>query len=307
MKKSIRILIIYLIVSIPLLTYSNDKTASNHFRFVYMSDIHVQPELGGAEGLEAAIQAVNALRPKPDFVITGGDMIKDASRQSFGRSDSLYKLYMELKTHFEMPVYHTIGNHDVFALYASSHVDTTHPEHGKKMFMNRLGEGRTYRSFDYQNWHFIQLDPIFMTPERKYYGKIDSVQMEWLKQDLQSIDKERPIVITTHIPFYTMLYQYENGPAAPMNKTRVINNANEISKLFEDYNLKLVMQGHLHIREDLFFRNVHYITNGAVSGDRWKGPYLGFPEGFTVVDVNGNDFEYTFQTFGWDAGPYQDK
>ncbi len=307
-KKFIRSLAIFLIVvlSFSFLACNGQKNGRSHFRFVYMTDVHVQPESGGAEGLKAAIKAVNSLDPKPDFVLTGGDMIKDATHEGFGRTDSLYNLFIELSNLFDMPVHYTMGNHDVFAIYADSEVDPSHPEFGKKMFMNRLGDGKTYRSFDYQNWHFIQLDGIYMTPQRKYFGKIDSVQIEWLKQDLQQVGTERPIIICTHIPFYTMFYQYINGPTVANRISRVINNAHEISKICEGYNLKAVMQGHLHIVEDLFFRNVHYITNGAVSGNRWKGPYSGFEEGFGVVDVNGDDFSWSYHTYGWDESQYQE-
>lgn len=42
----------------------------NSFRFVFMTDIHVQPELDGDDGFKQAIAEVNTMQPKPDFVIT---------------------------------------------------------------------------------------------------------------------------------------------------------------------------------------------------------------------------------------------
>ena len=52
----------------------------NSFSFVFMTDIHLKPELKGDDGFRAAIARVNEL--KPDFVITGGDLIMDALEQN---------------------------------------------------------------------------------------------------------------------------------------------------------------------------------------------------------------------------------
>jgi len=53
-----------------------DTGNNNSFRFVFMTDIHVQPELKADQGFRTAIAKVNEL--EPDFVITGGDLIMDA-------------------------------------------------------------------------------------------------------------------------------------------------------------------------------------------------------------------------------------
>jgi len=48
----------------------------------------------------------------------------DALGQTYGRSDSLYNLYEETIKNLEMPIYHTMGNHEVFGLYERSGIDT---------------------------------------------------------------------------------------------------------------------------------------------------------------------------------------
>ena len=298
--KLLTLLLIFIVFSFS----CSDTKDSTSFRFVFMTDIHIQPERGGVEGFKAAIEKVNSLKPKPEFVITGGDLIMDAAQQGYERADSLYNLYVKVSKLFEMPVYNTIGNHDIFGLYTKSNVATSHPEWGKKIFSTRLGNGESYRSFDYGNWHFILLDGMEITSERKYIGKIDSAQLAWLKSDLEKIGTERPIVIVTHIPFYTIFLQYREGPMTPNRKESVIVNAHEVSKLCKDYNLKLVLQGHVHTVEDICYRDVHYIIGGAVCGDWWRGTYLGFPEGFVVVDVNSDNFTWEYTTFDWNADIY---
>ena len=269
------------------------------FRFVFMTDIHVQPERHAAEGFRAAIEKANSLRP--DFVITGGDLIMDALGQSYGRADSLYDLYESLIQNFRMPVYNTLGNHEVFGLYEKSGVSPEHAEFGKEMFKKRLGNGRTYYSFDHKGWHFIVLDGIGITEDRRYFGFIDSVQVEWLKEDLAGLSKDTPVVVSTHIPFVTVFGQMTHGGTYAMSESSVITNGKPVLELLDDYNLKLVLQGHLHILEDIFYEGTHYITGGAVSAAWWTGPRDGFPEGFVVIDVKGHDFSWSYETFGWQA------
>ena len=62
-----------------------------------------------------------------------------------------------------MPVYNTLGNHEVFGLYEKSGISPEHPEYGKQMYKNKLGDGKTYFSFDHIGWHFIILDGIGFT------------------------------------------------------------------------------------------------------------------------------------------------
>lgn len=270
----------------------------NKFSFVFMTDIHVMPELKADSGLMQAIDMINELAP--GFVITGGDNIMDALGQTWGRSDSLYNLYKGIMGTLEMPVYHTLGNHEVFGLYKESGIDPGHEEYGKKMYENRL-ETKPYYSFDQNNWHFIVLDGIGYTADRQYYGVIDSAQVEWLKRDLEKTGQSKPVVIITHIPMLSVGAQIMEGPTAGLGKSTVITNAREIIKILEQYNVKLVLQGHLHFLEDIQYNRIRYITGGAVSAGWWNGPRNGMEEGFVKVEITGEDFTWQYVDFGWEV------
>lgn len=279
-------------------TYAKEKP---DFRFIFMTDIHVQPELKADEGFKVAIQKVNSL--KPDFVITGGDLIMDALGQSHERATQLYALYKEVSQQFTVPVYNTIGNHEHFGLYVESGISPDHPAYGKAMYKNQLGKGTTYTSFNHQNWHFILLDAISFTPERRYIGEVDSLQLLWLAEDLKKLDKSTPIVVSLHIPLISVWEQVRKGGTAPLGPGSVVTNSKEVLDLFKDHNLVLVLQGHLHIIEEIIFRNTHFITGGAVSGGWWKGPHHDFPMGFVVVDVKDGKFSWHYETFEWVPQP----
>jgi Icc protein len=289
-----------LIVLFPVfIQFSCVRKPDNSFRFVYMADIHVQPELKADEGFRTALNKVSML--DPDFIITGGDLIMDALEEDFERSVELYDLHKQICGEYDIPIYNTMGNHEVFGLYVESGVSPDHPEYGKKMYKRRLGNNKTYYSFDHKGWHFIIIDAVGFTPDREYFGTVDSIQMEWIKEDLKKTDKKTPIIISTHIPFISVSEQVFNGGTTALRPYLAVENSNDVLSLFDGYNLTLVLQGHLHVVEYIVFRDIHYITCGAVSGAWWGGPYKNFPEGFVVIDIDKGRFTWRYETFGWEA------
>ena len=297
-QKNIFYLLIIIVFLLFFIGCQNDN-AHDSFRFVFMTDIHVQPELNGDVGFKQAINKINKLNP--DFVITGGDLVFDALGQSHERATQLYDMYIDVCKNFNMPVYNTMGNHEVFGLYEKSGISPNHPEYGKTMYKNKTGYKNTYYSFDHKGWHFMILDDIGFAENRQYVAEIDSAQSEWIKDDLKQIQRQIPIVITIHIPFVSIGEQMLSGGTAALSPRLALSNSHEVLKLFDGYNLKLVLQGHLHIVEEIIYNDIHFITAGAVSGAWWKGPNAGFPEGFAVIDTKENEFSWKYETYGWHA------
>ena len=299
MKKSC----LFLSVSLLILMGCNPKstktveTEEDGFSFAFLTDIHVQPEKNAVEGFLQAIDTINKLNP--DFVITGGDLVMDALNQTYGRADSLYTLYKEVSSELNMPVYNAVGNHEVYGWHRDEEGIESHPEFGKKMFEKKMGD--RFYSFDHKNWHFIILDAIYRSEEGHYIGKIDQEQIEWLKTDLEKTDKQTPIAITVHIPFITSQAQLRQGALAANSEGGVITNSLEVLGMFWEYNLKLVLQGHLHFNEDLFVGNkVHFITGGAVSGLWWSNKPGAQPD-FTNSNPHETRDEMSSEyiDFGW--------
>jgi 3',5'-cyclic AMP phosphodiesterase CpdA len=266
------------------------------FSIAYMTDIHVQPELNADDGFKQALDSVVNLNP--DFVITGGDLIMDALGQRYGKADSLYNLYSSIVGNYDLTFYNTMGNHEIYGIYRSrSGASTDHPEYGEKMFENRLG--RSYQVVEHKGWKFFILNSIEDTGKESYEGVIDSVQIKWLRGELEKTDKKMPLVITTHIPFITVSTQRYEGSTSPNDSSIVVYNSKEVLDMFKGYSLKLVLQGHLHIVEDISIDGVHYITGGAVSGAWWKGPNVGFEEGFLLLNFGKSDFTWRYVDFKW--------
>jgi 3',5'-cyclic AMP phosphodiesterase CpdA len=285
------------IAMVLLLQACIERSEENSFSFVFMTDMHIQPERDGLEGFTEAIRAVNDLNP--DFVITGGDLVMDAMGVKYSRADSLFNLYAELVKDLNMPVYNTMGNHDIYGIYSASGADPLHNEYGEKMFENRLGE--TYYSFSYQGWKFFILNSVEDTHRDRYIGYIDSTQMDWIKDELEKTDTITPVVISTHIPFITVNAQKYIRPTAANDSSSVIVNGREVLDLFSNHNLKLVLQGHMHFVEDIFIDGINFITGGAVSASWWQGPYRDDEEGFMLFSVREEEFEWRYVDYGWEV------
>jgi len=265
------------------------------FSIVFMTDIHLQPELNAPEGFKQAIDTINSL--KPDFVIAGGDLIMDALGQSYERSDSLYNMYVEMIKNLNMPVYNTMGNHEIYGLYIRDEAVENDPEYGEKMFEKRLG--KSYYSFEHKGWKFYILNSIDDTGRKSYYGWVDSTQLSWIKEDLAKTDTTTPIFISTHIPFITAFKQKYYGSTLMNDSSLVVANSKEVLDLFTNHNLKLVYQGHLHTCEDISIDGIHFITGGAVCGAWWKGPNMSFEEGFSKITFTKNAFTTKYIDYGW--------
>ncbi len=266
------------------------------FRFIHFTDVHVQPELNAARGYAQAIHHMNGHRA--EFALSGGDLVFDVLKAGRERSDRLWDLYTSLSKRLEMPLWNVMGNHDNFGLQNSA-ISPSEPGYGKQKYLESLGLERTYYSFGHRGWHFIVLDSI-LPVQGGWAARLDDEQMAWLEADLKA-KGDRPTVVALHVPVVTFFSQIVDGPEKGNPPGRAMADAKKLRELFEAHNVKLVLQGHVHIRERFDYNGVTYITSGAVSGSWWNGPRFGHPEGYAVVEIDGDGFTWTYHTFGWVA------
>ncbi|MFN8240398.1 MAG: metallophosphoesterase [Bacteroidales bacterium] len=272
---------------------TNKDTGS--FSFAFMTDIHLTYERHAVEGFKQAIGKVNEL--KPDFVITGGDLIMDALQQRYSAADSLYDLYIETIKDLKVPLYNTMGNHELYGIYSKSGADKAGNEYGEKMYEARIGN--SYYSFEHKGWKFMVLNSVEDTGKDRYIGKIDDQQLAWIKEELDKTSPSMPIVISTHIPFITANTQKYSGTTVANDSSTVVYNGKEVLDLFKGHNLKLVLQGHLHTVEDVFVDGIHFVTGGAVSAGWWNGPFENTEEGFMMLTVKGEIVSWKYIDYGW--------
>jgi 3',5'-cyclic-AMP phosphodiesterase len=94
-------------------------------RIAHLTDIHVMPitdihkDAGflfdPAESMAMALQHVQSLADRPDWIFNGGDCIMDALKQSKDYAQAQWDVWQSvLRNELELPMRSAIGNHDVW-------------------------------------------------------------------------------------------------------------------------------------------------------------------------------------------------
>ena len=228
----------------------------NEFSFVFLPDIHLNPDSLVERNFDNLTSSVNKL--KPDFIITGGDMIYTAKNLDDRKAAALFGFMDRKFRDFRMPVYYTMGNHETVGILEESGMDISHPMWGKGMYEKLYG--KRYYSFTYDGWKFFILDGIkVLEKERNYTQGVDSLQVEWIKDELMSTGESTPLVISIHTPLV-------NPHAIENSQNQLLSDRTEsILALFKEHNLKMVLEGHTHLYMNLLFEGIHYISGGSAS------------------------------------------
>jgi len=281
-------------------------------RFAHPTDIHVQPELRGAQGMDQAFKHLMGLKDKPEMILVGGDLPMDTASADYARSSMLWKLYLQIlkdNVPASMPIHHTIGNHDIWGRdEAACHATGKEPYYGKQWYLENFEYPKTYYSFDQAGWHFIILDSFDLIPHSKdYIARIVGEQLAWFKADLAATPATTPIVVVTHVPIVSISNFFDESAEIDQDvtvmHTRIHMDFQDLDALFTQYrNVKLCLSGHLHQLDKATYNDVTYICDGAVCGDKWKGSRRHTPEGYGVIDLFADGtFAHQYVTYGWQA------
>ncbi|MEC3879574.1 metallophosphoesterase family protein [Parapedobacter sp. 10938] len=264
--------------------------AQEAFSLAFLTDIHTNtnPESGSLEGFKQAIQS--AENKNVDFILTGGDNADVDAMKSDQRNTAvkLFSDYKAIADQSSLPFYYTIGNHDRY--WGDGEKSGAY---GEKLFESFFG--KTYYAFEHKGWLFIVLNSTQIC-NGQYC--IDTQQQQWLSSLLAQTPRERPIVVSTHVPFLSLYYPVLEGRYTSAD---TFDNQKETFDLFGSHNLKLVLQGHQHLYEEIKVKGVQFITAGAVCANWWSGAFHGTEEGFLVVKTDGDEFTWEYVDYGWEV------
>ena len=207
--------------------------SSSSFTFIHASDTHIsETSLDRIRRFQQIVDSV-----KPDLVLITGDLVRDALRVSETEATRLYELFSTEIKKTKAPVWYIPGNHEIFGIERHlSLVSQQHPLYGRKMYHHYLGPD--YYSFNYGGIHFIGLNSVEFE-DLWYYGRIDSVQLEWLKKDVATVSPATPIITFQHIPFFSggfsMMPFEEDGPGRSLVREKgvlqyrhIVSNAQDV-------------------------------------------------------------------------------
>lgn len=279
-------------------------------RLVHMTDLHLQPERGAADGVAACLAHVAT--QKPDLIVTGGDLIMDSFDATFDRTKAQWDLFnATLKDQTPCPVEHCLGNHDIWG-WNKSKSKTTGAEAGwgKKWAMENLGLEREYRAFDVGSgpgsWRVFVLDSV--RPDGGgYIGHLDNAQRDWLTVELEALARQpdRNGLVVSHIPIIAACVLTGKWDRKATKRTLsggiMHLDSGDLHGAFKSAgNVRLCLSGHIHQIDRIAMEGVTYICDGAVSGSWWKGPNGSTLEGYGVIDLYADGtFDHVYVPFGW--------
>lgn len=160
--------------------------------FVQISDTHVG-FTGAANAdvlatFQTAIDKINALPQRPDFVMHTGDL---SHLSKAGQFDTVKQMLGTINTG---AVYAVPGEHDVI------------DDHGAQYFsMFGRGGSKPWYSFDAAGVHALGLTNVL---DLKAGGFLGREQLEWARTDLAKQKNSTPIVVFAHIPLYAAYPQW---------------------------------------------------------------------------------------------------
>ena len=251
------------------------KAAKEKFSFAFFTDVHLNRGNEGNcdEGFRTALADVK--KRGVDFILFGGDNV-EANYES------------GIQCHF------TIGNHDTFDRFEGKEAVTSY-EYFEKFC------GPVRRSFNHKGVHFITLNSL--VPDKGGHFSIGEEQMQWLKSALDSAGRDTPAVISLHVPVLSLYYPVVEGDiTASKAMTDMISDTRQVIDLIRNYNVKLVLQGHQHIHEEILERGQRFITGGAICSSWWYGPLADTQEGYVLVHVGtDNSLTWEYIDYGWEA------
>ena len=267
----------------------------SHFKFIHASDTHVDslnlPRMARFRQMADSIGV--------DFIVISGDLIRDALRQTEETASNYYKMYVSEISKFKIPVYSTLGNHEIFGIERDkSLVSENHPLYGKKMYRHFLGPN--YYSFNYGGIHFLGIDNVDYQ-NLYYYGGVDSLQLKWLEHDLKPLSKTTPIITFNHIPFISpgfSFFDFENdifyGPSllkhdGKLYHRHITYNYKEVFKRIDERPYLLSLSGHYHTAQEAYFigNETKFAQTSAITRpDSFENEAMfNIRSGFTLYEV----------------------
>lgn len=184
--------------------------------------------------------------------------------------DSL-KIFSDVKQSFistNIPVFHTIGNHDFSAVVYD-------PAEASKEFVSHFGP--LDYSFNRGNAHIIVMNNVFNYGVTTHNWGFSEEQINWLISDLKHVPKEKMLIVSVHVPVF---------PSTTMERK------SQFLEVISGFNEVHILSGHWHANRNIINTdlNIYEHITGTASGMWWGSTVnkCGAPNGYGVYEISGN-------------------
>lgn len=235
------------------------------------------------------IKQMVANMPDPSYCITLGDI--GYSEGEFNTNYILPMMKEEMeRQNIGLPVFQTNGNHDhIYEGLSLNEQNPTPKERYMRMFEDIFGP--VNYSWNRGQAHIVSMNSVMYTQLNKgsnYDGEFSKAELEWLKQDLKYVPKDKLLIFCTHIPVYTL------------------NNKDSVLQILRQFPQCYIFTGHMHTTT--YYRHPDGIKEfnlAAASGAWWWSCNNadGTPNGYKIVKIDGNKIiDQIWKSTGFDTG-----
>lgn len=197
----------------------------------------------------------------PEFTVVVGDVTVEGTRYATWKSwfDDISVLSGLASN---APLVDAVGNHERHEDPHGDILASFYP-------LEKQSNEQFYYSFDYGQIHFTMLDPWNVS--RAWWGKLDNIQYNWAKDDLQNAMNKKFRIICLHPP-----------PISKNSKGVIKIDDPKVVELAKNYEVDIVFFGHDHDFDYNIIDGTHYLLNGV-------GGNMDFdPSGYAEVKVTPN-------------------
>ena len=221
----------------------------------------------------------------PCYGITLGDILSNSSTNN----DDAYRDDMRdgfAASKWGMPVFQVMGNHDCCYYTANNPIVADERSSSYNLKAQRAHEdmfGPVNYSFDRGDVHIVGMRDIVYTSNTTAANSVGFLpaQVEWLRQDLALVPKDKLVLLCVHIQL--------------LNRTP--NYTQNVLKMLNEYKEVHVLSGHTHIQHNYIhkyegspYTNIYEHNTCALCGPWWHAKVAGdgSPSGYNVFVANGN-------------------
>lgn len=203
------------------------------------------------------------------FGVVAGDVVND--------NLGLYERHNRLMSLIGVPMWNVPGNHDL------NH-ESPDNDHATETFRRVFGPD--YYSFDYGKVHVLALNNVEWRGQGAgYRGFLHPRQLEWIRNDLADVPRDRLIVVLTHIPLVTYALD-RNGERRAMGEELNTVNLPALLELLKPFKRVYGLAG-------------HDTSNSWKVEVNHEHGWVGYPFiAHTLAEARGG---------GWEQGPRDDR
>ncbi len=218
------------------------KPPAGELSFAQISDSHMgfnkaaNPDVVGT--LKAAIDKINGLSTKPEFLLHTGDISHLSKPEEFDTVDQI------LKGAAAKDVFFVPGEHDML-------------NDDGKQYLERYGKGSKgagWYSFEKKGVHFIGLVNV-LNLKAGGLGTLGAEQLEWLENDVKHLKSSTPIVVFAHIPLWTIYPEWGWGTEDSAQALAYLKKFGSVT----------VLNGHIHQTMQKVEGNVTFHTAASTA------------------------------------------